>query len=72
MSELRCGNRVRQRREELGLSRERLAVNSEVSTSTIARLELADKLPGSEALIRIASTLRVSLDYLVADTKASA
>ena len=64
MSKLRPGTRVRQRREEVGLSREKLAFKANVSSSTVARLELSDKLPGSAALIRIAQTLGLSLDEL--------
>jgi transcriptional regulator with XRE-family HTH domain len=59
---LPLGNRVRKRREELGLTRERLAIVADVSTSMIARLELSNRLPGTERLVRIARVLGISLD----------
>lgn len=62
---LRYGSQVRRRREELGLTREMLAHNSGVSTSTVARLELDDKLPSAEGLARIARQLGISLDGLL-------
>jgi transcriptional regulator with XRE-family HTH domain len=67
MSKLRCGTRVRQRREEIGLSRERLARDADVSTSTVTRLELNNKLPNTVNLLRIARILNLPLDELVAD-----
>lgn len=66
MSKLRYGNRVRERREELGLTRERLAVAADVSTSTVARLELDDKLPSVSKLASIALVLGMTIDELVA------
>ncbi|MEV0890299.1 helix-turn-helix transcriptional regulator [Promicromonospora sp. NPDC050262] len=58
------GQFVRERREELGLSRERFAVETEVSVSTVVRLENHDQLPRVPALIRIAAGLRCSLDEI--------
>lgn len=65
MAKLLPGERVRERREELGLSREQLAQTSKLSTSTIARLELSGKLPNAAGLIRISRALDISLDELV-------
>lgn len=64
MAKLRPGTQVRDRREQLGLTREKLAYKADVSTSTVARLELADKLPGTGGLIRISRILGLSLDEL--------
>lgn len=72
MAKLRPGAQVRQRREELGLTREKLAFTAEVSTSTVARLELSDKLPGIAGLIRISRVLGLSLDDLTERVQASA
>lgn len=67
MAELTPGQIVRQRRVEIGLSRERLAREVDLSTSTIVRLELGDKLPNALALRRISSRLELSIDDLVTD-----
>ncbi|SBS73912.1 hypothetical protein MHPYR_180118 [uncultured Mycobacterium sp.] len=67
MSKLRCGTRVRQRREELGLSRERLAFQAQVSTSLVTRLELDNRLPNTLALLRIAKIIDLPIDELLAD-----
>jgi transcriptional regulator with XRE-family HTH domain len=72
MAKPSCGSRVRKRREDLGLTRERTAIDAGVSVSTLARLELSDKLPRTESLIEIARRLDISIDELLdADTKAS-
>lgn len=56
---------VREAREKLPLSREKLASQVGVSTSTIARLENRDRLPNVAALVRIAATVGVSVAELL-------
>ena len=70
-SGLRYGTRVRERREELGISRERLAYEAAVSVSTVTRLELSDQLPNTASLLRIARVIDLTLDEIVADEAAS-
>lgn len=62
-----AGGRVRTYREQLGISRERLAATCDVSVSTISRLELRDHVPGVSILSRIANTLGVTIDELLSD-----
>lgn len=66
MATLSSGTRVRQRREELGITREQLGHAAGVSVSTIARLELSDKLPTTGNLLKIARVLDLSLDEVAA------
>ena len=57
---------MRQRREALGITREQLGRAAGVSVSTIARLELSDKLPTTGNLLKIARVLDLSLDEVAA------
>lgn len=63
--DLTPGRKVRQAREALGLSREALAYESDVSTSTVARLELYERLPATLPLARIAARLQLRVDDLL-------
>ena len=67
MSKLRCGTKVRDRREQLGISREKLAATADVSTSTVARLELENRIPSTINLLRIARVIDLTLDDLMSD-----
>lgn len=62
---------LRDARERRGLTREQLAVRAEISTSTIARIELNDHLPGAAALARLADVLGVSVHDLLPERVAS-
>jgi transcriptional regulator with XRE-family HTH domain len=62
------GREVRDRRERLGWSRETLARQADVSSSTVARLELY----GQEPSLRTISALAASLECDVADLLAKA
>lgn len=53
------GRVIREARGNSGLSREKLAAEVGVSTSTIIRLERDDQLPNVAALVRIAARLDV-------------
>lgn len=73
MPNLAVDQTVRRRREELGLTREQLAAESQTSTSTIARLELQGHMPNARTLARIASVIQLPVDALLsADTAAVA
>lgn len=58
-------DRVRKRRDELDLSRERLAAASGLSTSTIVRLERDGKIPKLPNLQAIAKALDLPLTELL-------
>lgn len=57
---------VREQRERLGYSRERLANLCEVSVSTITRLELNSQLPSAVTMFAIAAALGLDLNVLTA------
>jgi transcriptional regulator with XRE-family HTH domain len=67
MSKLRYGKTARSRREQLGISREKLAYRASVSTSTIVRLENEDRLPNALILAAIAAELDVTSSYLLGE-----
>lgn len=56
---------VRSRRTDRGISREKLAREVGVSTSTIVRLERDNKLPNAHALVRVAARLDLSVEALL-------
>lgn len=58
------GLRIRQLREERGLSRAALAKKLDVSTETIYRYENNLQIPSLERAKHMAIILRTSLDYL--------
>lgn len=66
------GQVIRAARQRTGLSRERLAVEAGVSTSTIARLETRERLPNIAALVRIAERVNVHVADLLPAPKSAA
>jgi transcriptional regulator with XRE-family HTH domain len=63
------GRQIRSARERAGLTREELARRAQVSTSTVARLELADRLPNTHALVRIVAQVDVAITDLLPDSE---
>ncbi|MDO5299192.1 MAG: helix-turn-helix transcriptional regulator [Clostridia bacterium] len=59
------GQRIRRRRMELGLSREKLSELSEVSVQFISDIERGNKSMTIRTLKRLANALDVSSDYIV-------
>jgi transcriptional regulator with XRE-family HTH domain len=59
------GRVIRAARERAELTREELAREAQVSTSTVARLELKDRLPNALALARIAARVGVPVSALL-------
>lgn len=59
------GQIARHRREELGLTRDQVAVKADVSLSTMVRFESEDHVPGGRALVRIARALGVTVEDLL-------
>ena len=60
--------KLRQRREELGYSQQRLAQLSGVSQTAISNYEVGDREMGSAALVSLATALQCSTDYLIGMT----
>lgn len=59
------GKRIVERRKQLGLSQEELAVRAYISTATLSTAERGIKEMRCENLQRISSALQVSADYLL-------
>lgn len=61
------GRNIRQCREAQGITREKLAEMTELSVSYMSALERGEKLPKLDTFIRIANTLQVPSDTLLAN-----
>jgi transcriptional regulator with XRE-family HTH domain len=59
------GDRVRLRREMLGLSQNELARELLVHPQTISRWETGERLPGTEDLVKLCSVFSVSIEALL-------
>ncbi len=59
------GKRIRDRRKKLGLSQEELSVESEVTVQAISYFENGARAMRPENLMRVATALGVSTDYLL-------
>ena len=59
------GNRLRQIREELGLSQTELSKALNLNTSVVANVEKYHKLPGSNLLMKLYEVYRVSTNFLL-------
>lgn len=67
MDENKIGKRIKQYREEAGLSQERLAETTELSINFISYIERGIKLPSLENFIKIANAINISTDLILAD-----
>ncbi len=59
------GERIRQRRQELGWTQDKLAVEAKISNGFLSDLETGKRSVSAENLMEIAHALGVSLDYLM-------
>jgi len=59
------GERVKQRRRELGLSQDALAQRAGISKSFLSDLETGKRSLGAETLLDLARAMGLSLDYLM-------
>lgn len=65
------GSRVNDLRKSQGISQERLAELADLSTTFISHIERSNKKPSLGALIRLASALGVTVDFLLAGNQPS-
>ena len=63
------GARIRACRLEAGMSQERLAELSDLSTPYVSHIERMAKKPSLSALIRLSAALGVTVDYLLASSQ---
>jgi len=62
---------LRRLREDHGLTREALAFRAEITTASLARIELAQATPGWDTIRRIAGALDLSISRLAAAVEAA-
>lgn len=62
---IQIGSRIREKRELLGLTREKLAECIDISPQFLTQIELGNKGMSSATLYRICSALSASADYIV-------
>lgn len=58
------GERIRLRREQIGLNQMDLAVNADIAQSQVSKYE-GDVLPRADILIKLAGALDTSVDWLL-------
>lgn len=68
MSSMKFGERLKQLREIIGLSREEMAKQCGITASAFGNYENDYRLPNFDILIKIANILDVSTDYLLGNT----
>jgi transcriptional regulator with XRE-family HTH domain len=59
------GERIKQRRQALGYTQDRLATQAGISKGFLSDVETGTRNPSAEYLLRIGDALNVSLDYLM-------
>ena len=62
------GSRLKELRNERGVSHEKLANATDMAYSNISAWELGKKMPSGESLWKLADYFGVSIDYLVGRT----
>ena len=66
----RIGERIRKRRENLGLSLSQLSIQAGVSKAFLWEIEKGNaRRPGAEVLMRVASTLKCTIAELMGENK---
>jgi transcriptional regulator with XRE-family HTH domain len=61
------GQKIKQKRSELGMSQEELAEACDISPSYIGHLERASRNLSLNTAIKLSQVLNISLDYLLVD-----
>lgn len=65
MNYIDLGRRIREERQKLNLTQEKLSEAVNVSTTYIGQIERGERCPTLETLLRISNSLGVSIDYLL-------
>ncbi len=68
MDYVRLGSKIREQRLKKGLTQEKLAEKCGISPSYIGIIERGDKKLSITTLVKIASVLDISTDYLLSDS----
>lgn len=67
MVKKQIGKRIRQRREELGLTRDRFAEKIDISVTYLSMIERGESFPRYEVLIKLINGLETSADFIFCD-----
>ncbi len=65
MNNMEIGNRIKQRRKELGLTQVQIQAKTGISSGNLSLIENGKTLPSSSALINLSDLLQCSIDYLL-------
>lgn len=68
MSEINLGQRIREERQKLNLTQEKLSETINVTTTYIGQIERGERRPTLDTLIKISNALGVSIDYLLLES----
>ena len=68
MNYIDLGRRIREERQKLNLTQEKLSESINVSTTYIGQIERGERCPTLDTLIRISNSLGVSIDYLLRES----
>lgn len=63
------GERIKEKREEMGLNQKELAKQLNITPSAVNQYEKGEKTPSTEKLVKLAKILGVSSDYLLGASK---
>ena len=67
INSVETGARIKNAREQMGLTQEKLAELLDITTSHLSKLERAENSPSIPLLVRIKNVLHVSADHLLGD-----
>lgn len=65
MNNMEIGNRIKQRRKELGLTQVQIHEATGISSGNLSLIENGKSLPSSSALVNLSNLLQCSIDYLL-------
>lgn len=68
MNETNLGQRIREERQKLNLTQEKLSETINVTTTYIGQIERGERRPTLDTLIKISNALGVSIDYLLRES----
>lgn len=68
MNYMDLGQRIREERQKLNLTQEKLSEAINVSSAYIGQIERGERCPTLETLIKLSNSLGVSIDYLLRES----
>lgn len=64
----RLGMRIREERQKLNLTQEKLAEKAEISEAYVGQIERGERAMSLDTLVNLANKLGVTVDYLLSDS----